>query len=70
MPKVKNQYIPLDYSDEIDDGFFYYTHYGKVVFKPKVDWKAHTQNYFITYNHVENWGELEKRYQNWRYSVF
>ena len=35
--KVKNRYILLDYSDDIDNGFFDYTHYGKAVFKPKVD---------------------------------
>ena len=51
-PKVKNRYIPLEYSYDIDDEFFDYTHYGKAVFKPKVYWKAHTQNYIITYNHA------------------
>ena len=39
-PKVKNLYIPIDYSDDIYNGFFDYTHYGKALFKPKVDWKA------------------------------
>ena len=28
IPKVNNQYIPFDYSDDIDDEFFDYTHYG------------------------------------------
>ena len=50
-PKVKNQYIPLDYSDDIDNGLFDYTHYCTAVFKPKVDWKAHTRNRIITYNY-------------------
>ena len=36
-PKVQNRYIPFDYSDDIDDGSFDYTHYGKSVFNPKVD---------------------------------
>ena len=39
--KVKNRYIPHDYSDDIDNGLFDYSYYGKAVFKPKVDWKAH-----------------------------
>ena len=49
---VQNRYIPLDYSDDIDDGFFDYTHYGKSVFKQKVNWKSHTWNDSITYNHA------------------
>ena len=53
-PKVKNRYIPLDYLDDIDDGLFDYTNYGKSVFKQKVFWKAHTRNDIITYNHAEN----------------
>ena len=48
--KVKNRCIPLEYSDEIGDGLFDYTHYGKAVFKPKVDWKSQTHNDVITYN--------------------
>ena len=27
-PKEKNWYIPLNYSDDINDGLFDYTHYG------------------------------------------
>ena len=50
--KVQNRYIPLDYLNDIDNGLFDYTHYGKSVIKPKVDWKAHTQNGIITYNHA------------------
>ena len=55
-----NRYIPLDYSDDIDDGFFDYTQYGKAVFKPRVNWKAHTRNDIITYNHAYDWYELNK----------
>ena len=36
-PKVKNRYISLYYSDDIYNGFFDYTNYGKAVFKPLVD---------------------------------
>ena len=36
-PKVQNRYIPLDNLDNIDDGYFDYTHYNKSVFKPKVE---------------------------------
>ena len=36
-PKVQNRYIPFDYSYDLDDGSFDYTHYGKSVFNPKVD---------------------------------
>ena len=60
IPKVKKRYIPLKYSDDIEDGFFDYTHYGKLVFKPKVNRKAHTRNDIITYNHAEDWDELTK----------
>ena len=59
-PKVKNGYIPIDYSDEIDDGLFDYINNGKAVLKPMVDCKAHTQNDIITYNHAEEWDELIK----------
>ena len=59
-PKVKNRYIPLDYSNDIDDGLFYYTHYGKAAFKPKLDWKAHTRNDIITYNNAEDCYEFTK----------
>ena len=59
-PKVKNQYIPLEYSDNIDNELFDYSHYGKSVFKSKVDWKSHTRNGIITYNHVKNWNKLTK----------
>ena len=57
-PKVKNQYIPLDYSDDIEYGFFDCYHYGKAVFKPMVYWKAYTWNVIITYNHAEDCDEL------------
>ena len=57
-PEVQNRYIPLDYSDEIVSGLFDYTHYGKSVFKPKVDCKAHTRNDIITYNQVDDWINL------------
>ena len=53
-PKVNNRYTPLGYSYDIGDGFFDYNHYGKAVFKPKVDWKAHTWNDIITYNHADD----------------
>ena len=53
-PKVKNRCIPLEYSDDIDYGFFDYNHDGKAVFKPKVDWKARIRNDMITYNHAED----------------
>ena len=33
--KVRKRYIPLDYSDDTDGGFFDFTHYGKEVFKPR-----------------------------------
>ena len=59
-PKVNNGYIPLYYSYATDNGFFDYAHYGKLLFKPKVDWKAHTRNDIITYNHAEDWDELKK----------
>ena len=54
IPKVKNLFILIDYLDDIDDGFLDYTHYGKAVFKPKFNWKAHKRNNIITNNHEED----------------
>ena len=58
--KVKNLYIPIDYLYDIGDGLLDYTHYGEAVFKPKFNWKAHTRNDIITYNHAKDWDKLEK----------
>ena len=52
--KVHNWYIPLDYSDDIDDGSFDYHYYGKSIFRTNFDWKAHTRNDIITYNHAKD----------------
>ena len=59
-PKLKNRYIPLNCSDDTDDEFFDYTNYGKAVFKPKFNWRTHTRNYIITFNHAYDWGKLSK----------
>ena len=37
-PKPHNKYIPLDYSNDVDNGIFYYLYYGKTVYCPKVWW--------------------------------
>ena len=52
--KVQNWYIPLDYSDDIDDGSFDYHYYGNSIFRTNFDRKAHTRNDIIMYNHAKD----------------
>ena len=48
--KVQNKYIPLDYGTKIDGGIFDYTHFGKSIFKPTIDWNNHKCTDIITYS--------------------
>ena len=48
--KVKNNYIPLNYGTEIDGDIFDYTHFGKYMFKPTIDWMNHKGADIITYS--------------------
>ena len=33
-----NRYIPIDYSTDIDNGMFDYSHHGNTVFRPTIKW--------------------------------
>ena len=59
-PKVKNQYVPIDNTDDIDDGIFDYTAYGKTFFRPKGNWKTYTRNDILTFDPAVDMAELEK----------
>ena len=37
-PKALNNYAPVDYSDDIDEGVFDYSHYSKTIFRPNLKW--------------------------------
>ena len=38
ITKQENNCIVPDYIDDIDDEIFYYTVYGKSIFKPNLSW--------------------------------
>ena len=57
-PKVPNKYVPLDYSDNIDDGIFDYTVYGKTVLRPKDKWNHRDHVDIIEYEHKRDNEEL------------
>ena len=59
-PKMENRYKPLEYSTDIDDGMFDYTHYGKTVYKPRTDWTNHRRTDLISYNPASDKAELEQ----------
>ena len=59
-PKVLNKYIPVDYSDDIDEGVFDYKHYGKTVFRPKMKWAERSRSDLILFNKMMDTAELEK----------
>ena len=36
QPKSQNQYIPIEYATNIDDGVFDFAHHGYAVFNPEI----------------------------------
>ena len=57
---MPNKYVPLDYSDDIDEGIFNYTIIGNTVFRPKARWSDRDRKGIITYDHSKNNEELVK----------
>ena len=58
-PKVLNKYIPLYYSNNIDDGIFDYSHDGKAVFHPTIKWTDRPHTSLITYDINKDSMELD-----------
>ena len=59
-PKVLNKYDPIDYSDNIDESIFDYSHYGKTVFRPKLKRADRPRHNLITFETKKDIAELEK----------
>ena len=55
-----NKYAPIDYSDDIDEGVFNYSHYGKTVFRPKLYWTDRPRHGLITFETKKDIAELDK----------
>ena len=55
-----NKYVPIGYSDEIDEGVFDYSHYGKTVFRPKLKWEDQPRHNLITFETTKDIEELDK----------
>ena len=43
-PKVQNKYIPLDYTNDEDEGVIYFKQYGKAEYRPKKNRKKVVMN--------------------------
>ena len=59
-PKPSNKYIPVEYSDDIDDGVFDYSHHGHTVYRPKKQWSKGARNDVIVYDNSVDNKELDK----------
>ena len=46
-PKPENKYVPLDYSTDIDEGAFNFSHHGNTVFRPRKRWADKERNNLI-----------------------
>ena len=57
-PEVINRYIPVDYSSDIDEGFFDYKCYGKAVFRLISKWKYTDRQDLISYQEDKDSEEL------------
>ena len=55
-----NKYVPIDYSDDIDEGVFDYSHYGKAVFRPNLKWADRPRLDLIIFNTTKDMAELDK----------
>ena len=57
-PKVLNNYIHMDYSNDIDEGVFEYSYCGKAVFQPNLQWADRPRSDLINFNETYNTVEL------------
>ena len=57
-PKPENKYIPVDYSDDIDEGVFDFSHHGRAVYRPKIKWSDRDRDDVILFDHDKDMVEL------------
>ena len=53
-----NRYIPIDYSTDIDDGMFDYSHHGNTVFRPTIKWSESPRDDIIVFDKATDSQEL------------
>ena len=56
--KAHNRYIPIDYGNDIDDGVFEYSHHGRAIFRPSVQWANRPQSDIILFDKKLDMAEL------------
>ena len=49
-PKQENKYRKPDYSNDIDDGIFYYKVFGKSLLKPNLSWESISRDDAIVFD--------------------
>ena len=59
-PKPQNRYKPIDYGNDVYDGMFDFKHYGKTVFRPKIQWAERPRTDLIIYNQIIDEEEMRK----------
>ena len=57
-PKPENKYVPVDYSDDIDEGVFDYSHHGRAVYRPKIKWADRDRDDVIVFDPNKDMVEL------------
>ena len=71
-PKLQNRYIHIDYSNDVNEGVFDFSHYGRTVFCPKIKWSDKDWDEIILFDKASDTEELIKKIYigkiiNWRY---
>ena len=59
-PKVPNTYVPVNYSDNIENEVFDYVNDGKTVFRTKEKWAERDRSDIINFDHTKDNEELSK----------
>ena len=59
-PKPDSKYIPLQYSDDIDEAAFDFSKYGKTVFRPSVPWVDRSCSDLIQFDKATDQQEFDK----------
>ena len=57
-PNPENKYIPVNYSNDIDEGVFNFSHHGKTVYCPKEKWSDSDRDDVILFDHDNDIKEL------------
>lgn len=55
-----NKYLHIEYTNDIDEVVFNYSHYGKAVFKPILQWTDESRFYLNNFNTTNDVAELNK----------